>query len=362
MKQSATTEIFNHLDIGILVLDSNGTIIHANPYAETFFRTTLNQLQNRPYKDVFILKNSKKEIDYTPLESPRESQRLEKLPHWTFLEEHQTEHAILGYITGISLTGTHDAHAFVFIDMTDQYHREEDEKAFFSGVAHDLRSPMTTIRGVLELLENPSPNMDESQKKDLMKGAKDSTIHLIDLVNDLLNVSRIEQNRLVIQKDIFDMTKTIRAVIENLKHDASIKHLTLTYQMDDPNIPKVIGDESKCVEILTNLLSNAIKYTHEGSVTVSTATESASVRTRITDTGAGIDPRQAPLLFTKFGQTGQSRSMATSKSTGLGLYISKRFAQLMNGSVGLEKSELGRGSTFFFSLPIAPRVDINHST
>jgi signal transduction histidine kinase len=351
--RDVSSKILDYLDLSLIIFDAAGIAVQANTYAETFLGTLKSEFIGKQYREFLILKNSADQIAYLPLESAFSGTDAQ-LPKWTFITTKNGQKAVRGGVK--ILTGPAGATfvALYFYDATSSHREETEERAFFSSVAHDLRSPLTTIRGVTELLETSFASMPPDQVKELLAGAKDSTVHLISLVNDLLNVSRIEQNRIVIRKAAMDLAMIVKNAVTDMQVNAKEKKIGLVLTQPDEAIPKVLGDEMKTAEVITNVISNSIKYTHEGTVTVKLIHEGSHVGVYIEDTGIGIAQQNQPLLFKKFQQVGSARNLPGTKSTGLGLYISKKFADLMGGSLELVRSEPDKGSVFKFSLPVAP--------
>ena len=221
---------------------------------------------------------------------------------------------------------------------------------FVSLASHELRTPMTAIKGSLSTILDGYTGQINASTKEFLTAAFNENDRLIRLVNNLLNISRIEAGRITFTITKIDLDKLIKEVVKNLQMSATEKNLTLMYK--DDNLPSIImGDEDKVKEILINLIGNALKFTHQGGVTVSVFEKDNQVTTAVSDTGHGIAKEDQDLLFKKFSQVRGSYAKQ-SGGTGLGLYISKKMIEGMKGNIWLE-SEVGKGSTFYFSLPKA---------
>jgi PAS domain S-box-containing protein len=348
-----SARLVSRLDLAVIILDAQGKIIQINPFAEKFLGVLKNECLAKSYREVIITKNTKGVIDFSAVEKALTGSEA-AFAKWTQIATHTGVKAISGACVPLT-TENHDLFICIyFIDVTQEYTENTEEKAFFSSSAHDLRSPLTTIRGVTEVLEGSFDKMPVPQVRELLTGAKESAIHLIDLVNDLLNVSRIDQGRVVINRTAFNIVSLTRDIVNNMQYSAKAKRLYLNYNVTDNAIPKAYGDESKTIDVITNLISNAVKYTQSGGITITQNYDEGNIVTLVSDTGIGISPENITLLFHKFQQVGASRYQPMTKSTGLGLYIAKKFAVLMGGDITLEKSELEKGSTFKFTLPVAP--------
>ncbi len=231
--------------------------------------------------------------------------------------------------------------------------RSRDE--FFAVASHELRTPLTAIRGNADMLLDmykDKPDVDKDLKE-MLEDIDASSVRLIAVVNDFLEVSRLEQGRIEIKKEQFAATDIVDKVVRDLKEMIEKKGIHLQYTPPTSPMPLVFADKNRIEQILVNLVGNAIKFTKEGSITLAVAQEGAFIKLRVTDTGLGISEKNQSLLFRKFQQAGeQMLARDVSQSTGLGLYICRLILNTMGGEIGLEKSELGKGSTFYFTVPV----------
>ncbi|KKS84307.1 MAG: Sensor protein resE [Candidatus Gottesmanbacteria bacterium GW2011_GWA1_43_11] len=221
---------------------------------------------------------------------------------------------------------------------------------FVSLASHELRSPMTTIKGSLSTILDGYAGEVSKETREFLTAAYSENDRLIRLVNNLLNISRIESGRLKFLVTNVDMSKLMKDEVDNMQMAAKERGLTLTIDKTE-NLPLVLADEDKIREVLINLLGNAIKFTHQGGITVSAKVDKDMVVTSVTDTGNGIAPEDQDLLFKKFSQVRRGTYSRQTGGTGLGLYISKKIIEGLQGQIWLT-STVGKGTTFFFSLPI----------
>lgn len=223
---------------------------------------------------------------------------------------------------------------------------------FVSVASHELRTPMTAIKSYLWLaLNKPTQKLGPQMEKYLDISYK-STERLIRLVNDMLTISRIERNKIELQKEYIDLYEIVKQVYDELKIKAD-EH-TITFQI----IPDKAGfmvnaDKEKIREVIQNIVGNALKFTPEnGTITMSLEKNKDEVILRISDTGPGIPDSEIPNLFKKFSKIEYSYSHQPNQpGSGLGLYISKLIIALHGGKIGVE-SKLGVGTTFFIHLHI----------
>jgi PAS domain S-box-containing protein len=219
---------------------------------------------------------------------------------------------------------------------------------FLASMSHELRTPLHTIIGFTELLlEQVEGPLTPKQQRFLTHIHNDSR-HLLELINDILDLSKIEAGRVELKPEWFDLAALIQEAVASLRPLADNKRLLLG--LDLPPALNMRGDRVRVREILSNLLSNAIKFTPEGGrIVVSGASEDGLVRFAVEDTGVGIPPEEHASIFDKFHQVGAT-TKGVREGTGLGLAITKRLVEMHGGTITVE-SEPGRGSRFSVTLP-----------
>lgn len=221
---------------------------------------------------------------------------------------------------------------------------------FISITSHELRTPLGIIRGYLWMLMQNAKKIPKELKQDVHI-AIESTEHLIALVNDMLDVSRIEMKRMSLNSEKVDMKGIIDAVSAELFPLAKDKKIILRSKCE--TIPKFTSDKGKIHQILINLAGNAIKFTpNKGAVSIEAKKEHHKITIKITDTGIGIKKEDREKLFTKFGRLDTSfTAVSKTVGTGLGLYITKKMVDMLNGKINFE-SEFGKGTTFIVTFPV----------
>jgi signal transduction histidine kinase len=218
---------------------------------------------------------------------------------------------------------------------------------FVSMVSHELRTPLTSIQGYAELMLEDE-RITEEQRESLTIVKKNSN-RLLALINDLLDLSRIEAGRLDLHRTSLDLARLIPEVAGSLRPLIEAKRQRLRLDFGEA-LPAVWADEDRVTQILTNLISNAHKYTLvEGSITVAAQRDDGFVRVDVSDTGIGLSPEDQAQLFTKFF-TAHHRSPQAGGGTGLGLVITRLLVELHGGRITVSSAP-GQGSTFSFSLP-----------
>ncbi len=239
-------------------------------------------------------------------------------------------------------------------ELAEVANRSKSE--FLANMSHELRTPLNAILGYTQIM-NRDRTFSEAQHKNLGIIGR-SGEHLLRLINDVLEISKVDANRTNIDQVEFDLHQNLRLVAEMFEISAKNKNLFLNFTQD-PKLPQFIkADDKKLRQVLINLIGNALKFTKTGGVTVNAELDSnynsvgeskntVNLMFAVTDTGAGIAPEEFNQVFDAFGQTESGRK--SEQGTGLGLPISRKFARLMGGDITFD-SQVGSGSTFTFSI------------
>ena len=238
-------------------------------------------------------------------------------------------------------------------EKTEAVEANKAKSDFLAHMSHEIRTPLTAISGIAEILERKQENLTDKQKR-LIETLRNSTDGLKDLVNDVLDFSKIESREIDLEEEYFALDAMIENIISMMALKASEKGISFVFSYEDVKDTKFLGDKLRLRQILINLINNAIKFTEKGGVTVSAYEEDRQgcpfLRIDVADTGIGIDPENFDRVFDKFKQVDASVSRKYG-GTGLGLPISKSLAELMGGDIFIS-SQMGKGSTFSLLLPI----------
>lgn len=240
---------------------------------------------------------------------------------------------------------------FIFRDITKELELERTRREFLAIASHELRTPLTGIKGFLDIILTGDVGEITAQVREQLENAYESTERMIRLVEDLLSASRIERGKIDFLLQAIDPLPFVSEVIGDLSDAAKRKGLSLELREPPKALPQIQADPDRLREILINLLGNAIKFTDEEGVTVSFEVKGGKLLTSVKDTGIGIAKKDQPHIFKRF-YTVETTLARERHGTGLGLYIVKQLVEGMGGEVWFE-SELGKGSTFSFSLPLA---------
>jgi PAS domain S-box-containing protein len=240
---------------------------------------------------------------------------------------------------------------FVFRDVTRETAVDRMKTEFISVVSHELRTPLTAIKGYVDLIVGEQTGPINATQREFLTIVQSSTSRLTALINDMLDISRIESGRVEVKREIVDYGRVVRETVQTLQGEADAQGVTIKADIPD-DLPPVTGDADRIAQVLINLLSNGIKYTPRGGrVIVSFEAAETRVTTRIADTGIGISEADQQRLFQKFFRADNSTTREAG-GTGLGLAITKAIVEKLHGSIWME-SRPGHGSSFFFSLPTA---------
>lgn len=244
----------------------------------------------------------------------------------------------------------------LFEDITEAKLLEETREGFFTTASHEMRTPLTLIRGNLAMIKKRFPE-ELKENKDLEKmvtSAHWASVNLVRMVSDFLNIATLEHGKVAFNKENIDLVDLCENVIKELEPLAKDKNLYIKLEKPKDRMPKAIADRGKVRQILFNLLNNAIHFTSEGGITISLEKEENNIKIIVEDTGIGIPVEIQETLFKRFSHSKEELlTKDTSGGAGLGLYISQLLAKGMGGELSLAKSEVGGGSAFTLRLPTA---------
>ena len=239
-----------------------------------------------------------------------------------------------------------DGSIILFTDVSQVKEIEKMQKQFFSDISHELKTPMSAIIGSVEILKKEGIQNKETFDEFMGILLKES-YRMQNIIEDILELSRLEQPRVVLSPKLIDVNLLIKDTVELFEPLAKDKQLSLIYQTKISH--DLMLDDTIIKTVLNNLFSNAIKYSNSGVISIKAYDDDQNLMIKVQDEGIGISKTDIPLIFDRFFQVDRSRSKKL--GTGLGLSIVKRMVELNNGTIEVE-SELGIGSTFSITLPI----------
>jgi len=221
---------------------------------------------------------------------------------------------------------------------------------FLASMSHELRTPLNSIIGFTSLLRRGMSGPLNAEQAKQLGIVQTSAAHLLGLINDLLDVSRIEAGKADLHCEPFDFVEVINEVVRTMQPLAEKKSLPIVLAVHAQTIP-MHSDRKRALQILLNLVSNAVKFTAQGTITITATTSPTKLHVEVADTGIGIKSEHLGMLFEAFRQLDGSAKRIY-EGTGLGLYLCRKLLSIMGGEISVE-SEYGKGSRFMFSLPLA---------
>ncbi|MFA5932905.1 MAG: ATP-binding protein [Microgenomates group bacterium] len=346
--------ILSAIQDAVIALDPKGNIVLFNPAAEKLTGATFSEVQNKPISQIIKIYQSNTELtpaQYCGINQPNALFQKEELKLISF----KNKQAVVNF-TASQIKGGDTADLGCILtmhDVTEAKSFEAMKLDFVSMAAHELRTPLTSIKGYLSVFMSESKGKFTDDQNTFLTRISISTEQLLALVENLLNVSKIERGIFNVNTVSADWVELVAQTVDQFAERAKEKNLEYTFTKPTEKIPKLMVDKLRIVEVISNLLSNAINYTAPGGkikINIKLSPDKNSVVTSVTDTGEGIPKEAQPHLFTKFFRVSGKLEMG-SKGTGLGLYISREITEMHHGKIWVE-SEVGKGSTFSFSLPI----------
>jgi signal transduction histidine kinase/HAMP domain-containing protein len=342
----------NSLSVGFIMVDRNNNIMTINHAA----RQTLCASADSPLATL-------KDCTLTHIEDELQgvvnlrafiNQCFEQKKAITIREVKFQNRYMKIFITPIVTIGVIGA-VILIDDITEAKVMERAKEEFFSIASHELRTPLTAIRGNTSMIQQfYSDKITDPELKEMIGDIHESSIRLIAIVNDFLDTSRLEMGKMEFKKEQFDVVKVAENTIKEYMTTGSMKKLYLKLEPPAAPLSPVLGDQNKLKQVMVNIVGNAIKFTETGGITVKFASYDKFIKIFIVDTGRGISKESQNLLFRKFQQAQDNiLTRDTTKGTGLGLYISRLIMNGMGGQIKIESSELGKGTTFSISIPVA---------
>jgi len=337
---------------GILTLDTLGSIRYVNPSLQTItkykesvligklFRELLSEDSIYQFQQLLLdVRSKSKSIKHVELEITDAKDNM--VPIELSISPLFKEGLIQGFVCTVH-------------DITDRKRAEEEMRKseqlkteFMNIAAHELKSPVTPIKGYLDLIISDDKTDDKIKKwaKVSLRNAE----RLLLLVNDILDVSRLDNDSMRFEMKRFPISDLLDEIVEDMR--PSIEGKGLTFSVSFPKeLPEILGDFHRLQQVLKNLFTNALKFTDEGTISLSVSTDGGSVCILVSDTGIGIDQDELETIFEKFYQADTAESRKH-EGTGLGLFICKEIIKKHKGSISAD-SNPGEGSIFTITLPI----------
>lgn len=338
-------EITQNMAIGAILLDSGGRVVFVNKAAEYILDCSnmkLGEVSGK-FSTAFSSVSAREKLDKCIAGEPSE------------ILEAEYNNKIFQILFRCIISGDSSEHLIWIQDITKAELLEKAKKEFVAIASHEMRTPLAIIRGQAELLlVTPAIKSTAQDIKDKLKSIYNSSARLLYIVNDFLDITWLEEKRIIFKKENFPITPLVEEVVSDIKKMAEQKGILLTFNKPETSLPNVLANRERLLQVITNLIANAIQYTEKGSITVDIAREGTYfLKVLVKDTGIGIEPEKQSLLFQKFQIAGKVFMESKEYGSGMGLYIAKLLVEQMGGTIKLEESRVGKGSTFSFTVAIA---------
>lgn len=356
--QSSLSSQKNRLEIvldsikdGIIALDHDLRIVRVNNIIPKLTGFTIQELQNQPIQALLKIQNrNSSPINFSEICQTTENPIIDPNEFLTLIGKNNLKTPV--QITCVPSPSISELKCVLIIhEVSKEKSLQSIQIDFVSMASHELRTPLTSIIGYLSVFMEENREKFTGDQKEFLDRIMISAKQLGTLIENLLNVSKVERNAIAINTQPIDWTQFLTKSVNDNKFSAANKNITLSLELPPTPLPKVQADPIRITEVINNLINNAINYTPEGgAIQVGATSKGDEVITYIKDNGQGIPKESINHLFTKFFRIqGALDQSSNSKGTGLGLYLSKSIIDLHQGKIWVE-SEVGVGSTFYFSL------------
>lgn len=341
--------ILKSIGDGVFVVDPQGIIILFNKAAEVISGFQNDDAIGKHYKEVFDFRSEKNDTPISDFIAVTLSGKKAQMTSYTQLNHRDGTSVPIAHsaATVMNTDGNIDGAVIVLHDMTRERELERTKDEFLSIASHELRTPMGAVRANVAMMLDGDFGPVNKGLTEPLKDVHASAIRLVELINDLLSVARVEAGRMKFTLRQINADSILKSIVDDLRPLANEKGLTLSLTN---HAAPIQADPDKLRQVLTNLIGNALKFTEHGGITLSTGLQNDMLEISVTDTGIGIAPTEQQKLFGKFSQIGTQES-GKPAGTGLGLYISQQIMHKMGGKLWLKASGPGKGTTFSLTVP-----------
>ncbi len=347
LQRQRTAAIVDSASEGIVVVDSDGNVTNINPSAARMFETTIAEARDHPAADLGFF-------------TSEEIGDIIERAHGGAVQpvvRRRGNHVLSAAVSTLQGDNGETSSGLVWVlrDVTELAQIDEMKSEFISIVSHELRTPLTAIKGFTDLILEGEVGEISDQQREFLEIVQSNSDRLVGLINDMLDISRIESGRISLNPENVDIPSAVETAVAALRPLIDDKGLQIqTELVEEP--AEVVADRARLQQILTNLISNACKYTLAGGwITVRSEALDGQIAISVSDTGIGIPPEALPHIFSKFYRVDQPQTRDVG-GTGLGLAITKSLVELHGGKIVIA-SRAGVGTTVRFTLPTSRTSD-----
>lgn len=349
MAKKRIETLINNMSEPVIGLDEKQTILFMNDVALKIAGLQIEDVIGKSIHDIAQQNDLIKTLAQDISESGNGSKKIKSLPVKIYADNKESYFEKEIIPIKITPTGeqteTHIGDVILLQNITPYKELDFAKTNFIATVSHELKTPISSIKMSLQLLENKQVGELNAEQQNLVDSIKDDTGRLLKITGELLNMTQVESGTIQISVVPSEAREMVEYAVNATKAAAEQKQIRFEIRIAD-NLPQVLADNEKTAWVLTNLLSNAIRYSHDNStVCIDVTATDNKIRFSVTDTGQGISPQYIDKIFDRYFRIPGTKK----EGTGLGLSISKEFIQAQGGEISV-KSDLGAGSTFSFSL------------
>lgn len=350
--------IIESIGDGVLFIDRDGTILMANPAAGSLLGTEMGALVGKTMEDAIMATDESgspiapDQRLYQIVLKTGQPMRLTSATSKYYYGKSDGKRFPVGVtVTPVYIGGKITGVIEVFRDVSREKEIDRMKTEFLSVAAHQLRTPLGSMRWNMEMILKGFVGPVSDKVADVIRQLYASDLRIISLVNNLLDVSRIDQNRTEDVPELTDVTAVIQAAVTEVEPESKRRNVTVHVDIDPRVIPKIVIDQRKFREVIQNLITNAIKYnSKDGSVYISAVRGEGTLRISVRDTGVGIADKDKDRIFSKFFRGANAVKIDT-EGTGLGLFVVKSYVEGWGGNIWFESVE-NKGTTFFVEIPM----------
>ncbi len=363
-EEKKMTAIVNSIAEGLILVDSDNRVLHINPAAERLLDLSPDSIdkdiaeiiQNEELIHIFE-EDQRQILQHKPTDQiPSKNEGINLISEVTLAR--YNEKLVLRIIASpfLNENGLILGTVYLFDDITREKEIDQMKSDFISLVSHELRTPLTSIIGFVSfILDGKAGTINDRQRNSLARVQRQSK-RLAALINDLLDISRIESGRIQMDQASISLLEIVTQRIEEIRPQADEKSIQLALTAPE-SVPNILGDEARMGQVFTNLIGNAIKFTpNNGEVSVKVEADGNLLHVEVIDTGPGIPPEEHQKIFDKFYQLSDI-STRQQGGSGLGLSISKSIVEAHGGKLWIDDGNQGKGSNFQFVLPLVREDD-----